>query len=473
MIHETEMLSRSLHNADIDIILSEDGLEAYMEINLSLAAAKLDIPVKVPYQELISFARENLAYGLIEENIRALSEQEVPTEAVLIAEGKMPKNGQDGKIRWRFDMEERKSLHEDEQGNVNFKEVDWFHQVDVGEILAEKTLPTSGEDGIDVQGNPIKATAGATPEFLYGKNVGETSDGMVLMALKKGRVEYIGERIQINEVLQIQGDVGPETGNIRFFGDVVVKGDIKGGFEVYCDGSLEVGGLIEAANINIGKDLLARGGIQGNVKFKVEAGRNVICKFIENADVFAKQDIVTDFIIHSMVKSGGKIRIQGKKGLIVGGEIHARTEIEADVIGSYMGTKTLIELGADPAQRERLELYRQDRKVQTARLSVLKPSIDTGKEILERGQMDKATKISFAKIVKDYNQLVQNLKLTEAEMEKIEQEISESTGGMLLVKQKVYPGTQIRIGRFLRNIREEVEACRIFVSENDILISRA
>lgn len=472
MIHESEMISRSLHNADIDIIISEDGLEAYMEINLGPAAEELNIPVKVPYEELLSFATENISYGLIEENIRRLSEQEVPTEAILIAEGKSPKNGENGKILYRFDTQQKRILSEDEHGNIDFKEISWFYQVDVGEVLAEKKPPAEGEDGIDVRGNPIKAIPGEMPTFLYGKNVGETPDGMLLLALKNGRVEYLGERVQINEVLIVSGDVGPETGNIRFLGDVTVEGDIKAGYEVYCDGSLEVRGLIEAANINIGKDLVARGGIQGNVKFKVEVGRNVVCKFIENADVFAKGDIITDFIVHSMVKSGGRVTIKGKKGLIVGGEVHAKNEIQADIIGSYMGTKTLIELGADPSKKERLELYLQDRKTQTARLSVLQPSIETGKEMLERGQMDKATKASFAKIIKDYNQIVQNLNLIEAEIEKIEQEIFMTMDGLLLVKNKIYPGTKVQIGRFSRTIRDEVGACKVFISENDILISR-
>lgn len=138
-----------------------------------------------------------------------------------------------------------------------------------------------------------------------------------------------------------------------------------------------------------------------------------------------------------------------------------------------MGTKTLIEIGLDPSKRERLEAYREEKGSIKNRLAVLKPSIESGKELLERGLMDAAKKVNFMKVVQEYNQLIQNLKSLDQEMGIIEQEILSNTDGLIVVREKIYPGVQVRIGRFVRNIRDEISGCRLFISENDILISKA
>lgn len=474
MLQQTGTLSKNIGNTVVDIMLSEDFLEAYMEINFREGMDDLGDVVRIPYEDLMAFITESgISYGIIEESVRALSEQDVPTEARLVAQGVPVLHGQDGFIRYHTKNMDIAMLNEDERGNINFKELEWFVQVEIGDVLAEKVMPIEGKNGMDVRGTVLEADQGKIPVFKFGKNVGETPDGMTLMALKSGRLEYSADRIQINDVLVVSGNVDTTTGNIRFLGDVVVHGDIKSGFDVYCDGSLEVMGVIEAANVNIGKDLVVKGGIQGNTRFLIEVGGNILCKFIENASIFSKGDIVTDFIVHSKVNCGGTITVKGKKGLVVGGELHAKTELNADIIGSYMGTKTLIEIGLDPNKRERLEAYREEKGTVKNRLAVLKPSIESGKELLERGLMDAAKKVTFMKVVQEYNQLIQNLKSLDQEMGIIEQEILSNTDGLIVVREKIYPGVQVRIGRFVRNIRDEISGCRLFISENDILISKA
>lgn len=473
MLQNSRNVSKDIENITMSIMLSEDGTEAYMEVNPNENSKENMTFSKVPKEELEAFLQENgIKYGLQEENILHLSESDIPTKSYLVAKGKEAIDGQDGTIKQYKKSSETVVLNEDDKGNINFKELEWFFQVSVGEILAEKTLPIEGEDGIDVYGAEIKARKGKNPSFKYGKNVGETPDGLQLMALKDGRVEYSGDKVQINDVLIIKGNVDTETGNIRFLGDVVVQGDIKSGFDVYCDGGLEVTGVIEAANVNIGKDLVVRGGIQGNTSFLVEAGGSIICKFIENASISSKGNIVTDFIVHSTVNCGGSITVKGKKGLVVGGEIRAKSDLTAQMIGSYMGTKTVIEIGVDPTKKERLEAYREEKNNYKNRLVILQPSIQNGKELLSRGLMDSVKKISFTKIVEEYNKIIQNLKIIDKEMEEIEAEILGNTQGYIVVKSRVYPGTKISIGRFNRHIKDEVAACKIFVSDNDILVSK-
>ncbi len=44
-----------------------------------------------------------------------------------------------------------------EDGSVDYKDMDTYQFVNEGDLLAEKTLPTEGEDGMSVTGRVIKA----------------------------------------------------------------------------------------------------------------------------------------------------------------------------------------------------------------------------------------------------------------------------------------------------------------------------
>ena len=306
----------------------------------------------------------------------------------------------------------------------------------------------------------------------YGKNVVESDDKTSLISTKEGRLEYAGDKLQVNDVFSIKGNIDTSTGNIHFGGDIVVHGDIKTGFEVNCAGSLEVNGVIEAANIVVGRDLVVKGGIQGNAKSSIKVSGSTICRFIENACVFSEGDIITDFVVHSNISCGSNLVVKGKKGLIVGGEIRVKNEINAQVIGSYMGTKTVIEIGLDPSQKNKLDAYRDELHSYEKKLKELQPTIETGKQLLQRGLMDNIKKISFVKMLEDYNKTVQNISIVETEIQKIEKQLSEIRYGMMQVKDKIYPGVKITIGRYSRYIKDETGASKFYVQDGDIVIHK-
>ena len=384
----------------------------------------------------------------------------------------MPQKGDDGYIQYTHRMKNSISLNQDDKGNINFKELGWFIQVSQGDVLAKKIPPTIGQGGKNLKGEEIPAVPGKEAVFKYGKNVEETEDKTSLISAKDGRLEYAGDKLQVNDVLTIKGNVDTGTGNINFGGDIVVNGDIKTGFEVNCVGSLEVNGVIEAANIIVGRDLVVKGGIQGNAKSSIKVSGSTICRFIENACVFSEGDIITDFVVHSNISCGSNLVVKGKKGLIVGGEIRVKNEINAQVIGSYMGTKTIIEIGLDPSQKNKLDAYRDELHSYEKKLKELQPTIETGKQLLQRGLMDNIKKISFVKMLEDYNKTVQNISIVETEIQKIEKQLSEIRYGMMQVKDKIYPGVKITIGRYSRYIKDETGASKFYVQDGDIVIHK-
>ena len=454
----------------LKLVVTKDYMKAYLEISLDTD----EIPDKnLTVEEVENFLRDKeIVYGVQTNIIRDMIDSRIYQKSVMVAEADMPQKGDDGYIQYTHRMKNSISLNQDDKGNINFKELGWFIQVSQGDILAKKIPPTMGRGGKNLKGEEIPAVPGKEAVFKYGKNVEESEDKTSLISTKDGRLEYAGDKLQVNDVLTIKGNVDTSTGNINFGGDVVVNGDIKTGFEVNCVGSLEVNGVIEAANIIVGRDLVVKGGVQGNAKSSIKVSGSTICRFIENACVFSEGDIITDFVVHSNISCGSNLVVKGKKGLIVGGEIRVKNEINAQVIGSYMGTKTIIEIGLDPSQKNKLDAYRDELHSYEKKLKELQPTIETGKQLLQRGLMDNIKKISFVKMLEDYNKTVQNISIVETEIQKIEKQLSEIRYGMMQVKDKIYPGVKITIGRYSRYIKDETGASKFYVQDGDIVIHK-
>ncbi len=462
---------KKIDDYTLKLVVTKDYMKAYLEISLDTD----EIPDKnLTTEEIENFLKEKeIVYGVHKNVIQDMIDSRIYQKSVLIAEADMPQKGEDGYIQYTHRMKNSISLNQDDKGNINFKELGWFIQVSKGDVLAEKIPPTTGKGGKNLKNEEISAVPGKEAVFKYGKNVEENEEKTILKSAKDGRLEYAGDKLQVNDVLTIKGSVDTSTGNIHFGGDIVINGDIKTGFEVECIGSLEVNGVIEAANITVGRDLVVKGGIQGNAKTSIKVNGSTICRFIENACVFSEKDIITDFVVHSNISCGSNLIVKGKKGLIVGGELKVKNEVNAQVVGSYMGTKTLIEIGLDPTQKNKLDAYRDELHSCQKKLKDLQPTIETGKQLLQRGLMDNIKKISFVKMLEDYNKTAQNINIIETEIQKIEKQLSEIRYGVMQVKDKVYPGVKITIGRYSRYIKDEIGASKFYVQDGDIMIHKS
>ena len=64
----------------------------------------------------------------------------------------------------------------------------------------------------------------------------------------------------------IQGTVGQSTGDIDYEGDLRVDGNVLDGRTIRARGSIHVGGVVQAAQVTSGADLVAAGGILGRDK---------------------------------------------------------------------------------------------------------------------------------------------------------------------------------------------------------------
>ena len=113
---------------------------------------------------------------------------------------------------------------------------------------------------------------------------------------------------------------------------------------------LEVKGYIGNSFIKTEKDLIIYGGVNGKNSESmnsgcIECGGNLLTKYLNDSNIEAAGDVtVRKEIVNSAVKSFGKVK---SATCIIGGTTTALKGVEADIIGSELGTPTIIEAGVN------------------------------------------------------------------------------------------------------------------------------
>ena len=463
-----KLLDRNLGDYSLSVSVSEDGITAY----ITMTPNKPPEEITVLEDDLRSILQAcGIKVGINDHAMKELVALKKFGEAVKVAEGTKPVPGQNAVIKNEFPMDLGLFKKVDSKGNVDFKELNLFTPVIAGQILAKKIPAEDGIQGQDLFGRPVPAQPGKDTSFRLGKNVNVSPDGLELISGIDGRLEVISGLINVNNVFTVKGDVDASTGNIRFTGDVMITGDIKTGYSVECDGNLEVNGVIEAAEIKVRGNLVSKGGIQGNDRAQILVGGDMACRYIENATVDVNGNLITDFILHSTVSAGSTIKMKGKKGMIVGGHVCAKTLIEANIIGTAVGTRTVVEVGVSPALKNKIADLKKQREDKDVEIRKLAAKVNELKLLLSKGMVSESGKQSFTKLIGEYTDATNEIKALDDEIGKAEQDVSDANDGMIIAKSTVYTGVIILIGSRIKHIKYELSASRIIVEENNITVA--
>ncbi len=193
-----------------------------------------------------------------------------------VARGLSPENGQDGHIQYHFEPRiAEKVWQEDESLKVNFRERNEINNVYEGDVLAELVPPSAALDGRNVLGHPIRAQRGKAARLLAGKNVVLSADGSRAFSKINGSAKEVGNRISVDAVQTIQGDLDFKSGNVDFAGDVVVFGTVKESFKIEAGGSIRGGQAVERAVLKAKGDIVIEGGLFGKEGVSVDAAGDV------------------------------------------------------------------------------------------------------------------------------------------------------------------------------------------------------
>lgn len=446
---------------DILISITSDYYKAYISIEMH----RMDC-VTTSADILEALKAKNINYGIDMDAVESIVQNPELCKNVLIATGIPHVNGKDGELTFYVDRETHVQPKMLSGGRVDFKDLDTFKTAEAGDLLITRTLPVPGQDGMTVTGREIKAKPGKPVNFKFGKNIRVSEDGLQLFADKSGSILFDGDKISIIEILELRKDVGPETGNIHFMGKVIIHGNVLSGYEIVTESDIEINGIVECARIETKGNLLINGGVQGNDLAVLDVEGTLKANFMNNTHARVSGDINCDAILHCHITCDASIVAEGKRGMVVGGELNARKEIRAKVIGSEMGTLTKIRLGVDGKLMDDFkELAEQIKDLQdnitklTQAQRMIRKQLETGTSAELNAMLDK-TGSTLMQSNETLRQKQEGLK----ELNALIDHLRDSR----VMAQMIYPGVKIRIGNSYYNVKDPMQGVRIQKDDGEI-----
>lgn len=456
---EVKLLNETIFpvQEEMQITMSQDKMEAtvrfYPPSDNASAMNKAEIVRGIAYQ--------GVKYGLLEEVVDQFVEERAYCTDYLIAKGTPVEEGSDAEITYHFNLTPNARPKLNEDGSVDFHKLENINGVTEGMVLATLKKEVQGVSGRDVCGAELRPKAVTPKRLIATKNTYLIEDGTQLISSVNGHVILDDtEKVIVSNTYEIKGDVDTSTGDIDYDGDVKISGNVLTGFSVHATGDVEVEGVVEAANIVAGGKIIIKRGIQGMNKGTLQAGGNILCRFIESAVVHAGANIEADAIMHSEVSAKNEIHVAGKKGLIVGGIVRAGSLIESMTIGSPMGSSTTLAVGDDPQIQDRIKELEEESKKLSDEERRLRQVLDAMKVKKEKGMLSPDQFEILQKAVVNYTELKKRVEVVEDELSQCYDAIEETKGAKIVARNIVYSGVKLMIAGEFTITNSEYHFCK-------------
>ena len=412
-----------------------------------------------------ALAEKGVVFGINEEAIEKGVKSLTPFVA---AEGKQVQHGDNAKIERKFDLSIKNKPKIDEYNRANYKDMGLFVLAKKGDLLAVRIPQTEGTPGKNIFGMTVVARAGRPIPMPQGKNT-EVRNENELYATMSGQIVDSTRKIDIDPHLEIHSSVGAGTGNIDFVGGVSIKGNVEAGFIVKATGDIEIGGMVNGADVS-GRNVVIKGGIVGQNRGLVKAAEDVSALFAENANIEAGRDVnITDTILHSNVRAGKCIYVEERKGIITGGSAAASEEIRCKLVGNPAAVVTRLSVGVDPTIQQKYNDLCKECKEDRARLKQITQMLNTlGKIDVSRLPQQRIDQINA--LTRSQFPLAGKIKRAEKEIMALEEAMGRMNDGKIRVMDTVYPGVRISINSIIMNVQSSIRHCLLTVEDERINI---
>jgi uncharacterized protein len=430
----------------IEVLTSSDKMEAEILINMTITEFQSEKHQLLPLIRNI-IEEHGIVFGMLD-----LTENDlIPGVPFKTAVGREPEKGHDAQITYIEKPERKPVIHED--GLADYYEMNFVTPINEGDWLGEKIPPTEGIPGKDIFGNSVAALRGNDEKLQYDrKSVVEVEEQgkVVLRALHGGALEFIDSGVSVGRHLVIDGDVGPETGSIKFDGSVAVYGTVLPGYSVNATGDILIEGnegVTNAKEICSSEgDLYIKGGVFGGDISLIEASGDMFIKHANNCRLYARNIHVGLYILGSDVV-GETVIVDKRRGKIIGGRIEALFKIECAYAGNTHERTT--HLHAKGIDKDLIYLEIQQMAMEIKELQKTAGHLETQLSLID-GQL--SGQLSGEQL-QAYEKLKKTLQASRDKMFEFDREIQ---AGLYKIKtaippkieiaQQAYPGVIIQIG---------------------------
>lgn len=413
----------------LEFVMSADAVECHCSYEPATTGGS-----PLTNVELQGFLKQfKITEGLVPEAVSLLLNSAAAAKAVdrlLLALGTAMVTGEDGYIELTAsDDLAATSSETDESGVVDLRRVQSFLNVETGDLVARVHLPWPGTSGMTVSGNVIPPQSGLPVKLQMGQNVHLGDDGVSIFASASGRVYCRDNEISVEDIYEVDGDVGFKVGNISFKGFVEVKGDVLDGFSIKATKGIKVQGIIGVCTIEAEGDV-AFSGMNGQGKGTVRCGGSLVANFINETSIECAGDITVETEIrNSQIRCLGALRVN-KSGL-AGGEYFALSGIETAVLGNVSLLRTRVVVGVHYRDLEELNGLFNELKLLVAEYgNAPKGTFDPKDFSLKRAAITERTQTVRSRSYEQCNPKIN-------------------------VKKTLYEGVTVTLGTVTDNVREE------------------
>ena len=440
--------------AAVAVSVSEDRMSAFIQL------AEPDLAQSITKAGLVELLKANrVVYGLKEDALSAFAVNPLSyvTTPLLVAQGAAPVAGADGYIDNLFSLEHReRKPTELENGIVDYRELMQLNNAAKGQLIAQRVLATKGTPGMAVTGEAIPGKDGKEARFKQGKNVVVDAEKMKMYAVIDGLVTQTEKgKLNVFPVYEVNGDVDYHVGNIDFIGTVVIRGNVLSGFKIKAAGDIRITGGVEGAEIEADGSIDIASGIFAANKGFVKAGVDVKSSFMQEANVFAGQNIVvSQSILHSTVRAGKSVLCKGAKGLIVGGNVQAGETIQARTVGNTTSTATALEVGVAPELRSELQQLRTSVKQIAENMDKTDKALHLLDQMAVAGTLTPEKMELRSKLLSTKRTSTEELNAARERIWEIEASLEDIEKAKVEISGTVFSGTKVVIGRYTRFIKD-------------------
>lgn len=458
--NETRLPERECYK----LTVKPDKMQAYAKFY----AASVDGEDMTAKEMLDDLEHRGIKSGICRDAVEAFFRKREYCEEILVAQGKEPVQGKNAYIEYKFNTDKSAKPTLNEDGSVDFFHLNILNHCNKGDVLAILHPAQPGEPGENVFGERIAPAEVRGETLKFGHNIELSKDKSMLTAMVNGHVELVEGSVFVSDELVVE-NVDTATGNIEYEGNVQINGNVATNFEVKAKGDIVVKGVVEGAKLVADGNIIIARGMNGMGRGILQAGGNIVSKFLENVTAEAEGYVASESILHSRVTAGGEINVDGRRGFITGGRVSATGTINVKTLGSEMGADTIVEVGADPKVKERINELQKQIMEDTKILQTVQPILVSTKQKLAQGVKLKPEQVQYIQTLAATNQQkTQALAEANKELESLQKHAGNPAEAVVRVKGEVYPGTRICIGDVSMVVQKTTHYCRFVRERGDV-----
>lgn len=450
----------------IKIVVTPDRLSA----SIAIHRPKDDQPPITAEMIKAALEAKGITTGIDNETLNSMVNNSLFDEMTVVARGTEAVQGENGKLTFKFEPVPTLSPREDENGRIDYKDINFIQSAVVGQVLVERKPPTNGTPGVDVFGRAIPVRPGRDVRLPAGLNTTVSEDSLKLVAAIDGSIVFASQRVNVNSIHTIAGDISIATGNIKHNGSLIIRGKIESGFEVHANGDVEIGKTVADAKVISGGNVMIKGGLLGSRSGLIQAAGDVHCKYVDDQVIVSGHAVVVGGeLFNGIVTAKNRVVVIGSKGRIVGGRIMAGDEIRATFLGSDTGTKTELQVAYEPGLMKQYheliaEIKHFDESAQR---------VKEGLFVFHRMKTDNKLSSEKEEAMKRLEEFWASYPERRLELEErkrdIEAEIQKNQKARIIAEQRIYPGVILQFGIIYREIKDEMGPSCFMLSGGTII----